>query len=92
MNTMFAALFCTRATFVLLLLIGATIASWEFGHGLGFTEARHAGLAVIIIAFVKVRFVLLDFMELRQAPRAIRLAVEVWGVVVCTVLCSLYWG
>jgi hypothetical protein len=33
----------------------------------------------------------LAFMELRRAPRAMRLAVEAWAVLVCTALCSLYW-
>ncbi len=89
--TMFAALFRTRITAVWCLLILATIASWEFGHGVGFTDLRHAGLAVIVVSFVKVRFVVLDFMELRHAPPAMRWAVEAWAVIVCAGLCGLYW-
>jgi hypothetical protein len=90
MKSMVVPLLRTRATFVLLLLIGTSVASWAFSHGAGQIDARHAGLVVITLAFVKVRFVLLDFMELRHAPLAMRLAVEAWVVVVWLLLCSLY--
>ena len=85
---MCAALFRTRTTFVLLPIV-ATMVSWAFGQRrLHRSPARGAG--GVDTAFVKVRFVLLDFMELRHAPRAMRLAVEAWTVVVCSALCSLY--
>ncbi len=81
-----------RATPIWVALIAATWLSWEFGHGLGFGEAYHyASVAVILIAFVKARFVFLDFMELRGAPRALRLAFEGWTLVVCAILLLLYW-
>lgn len=81
----------TRISLVWCLLIAITIASWGFGHGGGFNDPRHAGVAVIVAAFVKVRFVLLDFMELRHGPPAMRWAVEVWAVAVCAGLAGLYW-
>lgn len=81
----------TRTTFILLLLVGATTASWYLSQHVGFAETRYAGLAVIVVAFFKARLVLLDFMELRYAPIPMRLAAEAWVAVVCTALCSLYW-
>lgn len=80
-----------RITAVWVVLVLITVASWEFGHGVGFSDVRHASLAILVSAFIKVRFVLLDFMELRHAPLPLRLIVEVWGVVVCTALCGFYW-
>lgn len=78
-----------RVTLVWFLLVVATAASWEFGHGVGFDSIRHASIAIIVIAFVKVRFVILDFMEIRHAPLPMRIVGEVWGVVVCTALVVL---
>jgi hypothetical protein len=70
-----------------LVLSAATLISWGLGHGIG---SRAAGIAVIAIAFTKIRYVILDFMELRTAPLAMRIAVEVWCVVVCSTLILLY--
>jgi hypothetical protein len=63
--------------------------SWGFGHGRGL-HARAAGIAVIIIAFVKIRYVILDFMELRTAPLGMRIAAEGWCILVCSTLVFLY--
>jgi len=74
-------------------LIFATGLSWQFGHGLGFGDQYHyAAVAILIITFVKVRYVFLDFMELRAAPTALRLAFEAWAVIVCALLIFLYWS
>lgn len=74
------------------MLILATALSWEFGHGFGFgTHFNYATVAVLLIAFIKVRFVFLDFMELRTAPLPLRLIFEAWIVVVCGTLIFLYW-
>ncbi|MFT4563674.1 MAG: hypothetical protein ACI9BW_003430 [Gammaproteobacteria bacterium] len=82
-----------RITWVWLGLILATGLSWQFGHGFGFGEQFHyATIAILIITFIKVRFVFLDFMELRTAPLALRLAFEAWAVIVCGALIFLYWS
>jgi len=60
------------------------------GHGVGLHDARHAGTAIIVIAFVKVRFVILDFMEIRHAPMPMRIVGEAWVLIVCTVLIGLF--
>ena len=81
-----------RVTWLWLFLIAATVASWEFGHGLGFGEnIRLSTTAVIAIAFIKARMVILDFMEIRHAPLALRLMLEAWTLVVAATLLILYW-
>lgn len=88
-----AGLIFHRATAVWLLLVGATGLSWEFGHGFGFgTDFRYGTVAVVIIAFIKLRIVFLEFMELRHAPLRLRLAFEAWTVVVCASVLILYWS
>ncbi|MDB5968345.1 MAG: hypothetical protein JWQ90_795 [Hydrocarboniphaga sp.] len=78
-----------RITLVWFLLVAATALSWEMGHGSG--EARHAGVAIIVVAFIKLRFVILELMEIRYAPRFMRVVAEVWTVIVCTTLVTLFW-
>jgi hypothetical protein len=63
------------------LLVVATITSWSLGG---------ATVAVLVVAFVKVRLVGLYFMELRSAPVPLRLLFEGWVVVVCSILIGLY--
>jgi hypothetical protein len=80
-----------KITLVWLGLVLATGVSWQFGHSLGFGDNyRYATVAVILISFIKVRFIVLDFMEVRAAPIALRLTLETWSVVVCTTLIFLY--
>jgi len=47
---------------------------------------------VVLIAYLKVRLVFLDFMELRAAPLALRLSVEAWAALVCGAVIALYWS
>ncbi len=69
--------------------MAATLISWGFGHGERI-DPRAAGIAVIVIAFIKIRYVILDFMELRTAPLGMRMAGEAWCIVVCSTLVLLY--
>jgi hypothetical protein len=83
----------SRITAVWSLLIFATLLSaWlGTGHGLG-AGADHtlATLAIIVVAFLKLRCVGLYFMELRHAPPALRAVFEGYVAVVCGVLIGLY--
>lgn len=76
----------TRTTLIWALLMAATLLSWHLGHGMGQSTAAAAGPAILVIAFIKVRFVVLDFMEIRAAPRWLRLALQAWLVACCAVL------
>lgn len=84
------ALLLSRITAVWALLVAATMLSWELGHGLGFGSARSAGAAILIVTFIKVRFVMLDFMEVRHAPRWMRGVGEAWIVLITTLLVVLF--
>jgi hypothetical protein len=79
----------SRLVLIWLTLIALTLLS--FG-------ARESGLHgrvpefvwVILLALSKVRFVILDFMEVRGAPLALRMLLEGWVIVLATVLLVMY--
>jgi hypothetical protein len=83
-------LILNRRTVILILLAGATALSWMMGHETGFDIGVYAGCSVILLAMIKIRYVMLEFMELRGAPMAIRVTAETWTIVVCTTLLGLY--
>jgi hypothetical protein len=81
-----------RLHVVWLALVAATGVSWLLGagHGAGADSAR-AGTAIALgVAFVKVRYVGLEFMELRHAPPSLRWIFEGWVAVVGVTLITLY--
>jgi hypothetical protein len=80
----------SRNTAVWLLLIGATVLSWNFNHGLGFDSLPQAGIAILVVTFLKVRFVVFDFMEVRQAPKVLRWISEAWIVLTAVTLIALF--
>ena len=72
-----------------LVLVIATGLTWYLG------EVGAAGtwaiVAMLAIAFVKGRLVILDFMELRSAPRLWRLLLEGWLLLVGGLILLAYW-
>ncbi|MFN4340512.1 MAG: cytochrome C oxidase subunit IV family protein [Azonexus sp.] len=72
-----------------LVLMAATVITWYLG------EAGAAGtvsiVAMLLIAFIKGRLVILDFMELREAPRMWRLLLEGWLIGVSGLILLAYW-
>ncbi len=85
------ALFLSRTSLVWLILVAATMLALRAGFDM-LADLRLARLAVIGIAFIKVRFVLREFMELREAPLPMRLVVDVWCAGVCGTLIALFLG
>lgn len=84
-----------RATYVFagLVLITA-IAFWlTVGHGAAsLNEAQSiVWTEVIFLAYLKVRWILLDFMELRSAPIKLRLLFEFFAVALAAGLISINW-
>jgi hypothetical protein len=73
---------------VWLLLVVATLLSWYLGDGHGAREVATVG--VLVVAFAKVYLVGRYFMELRDAPRALRYGFAGWCAVMCVVLSTLY--
>ena len=86
-----ASVFYNRITLTFLLLVTATALSWALGHGFGFTDLRYANTFIIVIAFVKIRYVFMDFMEVRHSPAWLRVLSEAWVLLVCVTVLTLYW-
>ncbi len=71
-------------------LIIITLISLESIHLKGHViDERVQAAIVIILAFVKVRLIILDFMEVRGAPRPLRFALEGWVVVMSIALMAM---
>ncbi len=89
-----APLLRSRTSVVWLALILATLLTWSLGgsHHTPGTGAGHslAGFSIILIAFIKIRFIGMYFMELRYAPVALRGLFEAYCVVTCAVLIVLF--
>lgn len=72
-------------------LVLATVVSWALGTDHGFVHsAREASLIVLVVAFVKVRFVGLYFMELKDAPLPLRVLIEAYCLAVCCLTLGFY--
>ena len=84
----------SRITRIWLLLLLLTAVSWWLGRAGGWPVLGHRnmGLVIVVLAFVKIRFVILDFMEVRNAPTAMRAACESWVVAVCAAILILSRG
>jgi heme/copper-type cytochrome/quinol oxidase subunit 4 len=82
----------TAVTPVWFFLVLATAVSWWLGadQGLGADAHEIATVLVICVAFIKVGFVGMYFMELRHAPRALRLIFQAWCTIVSVVLVLIY--
>lgn len=79
-----------RLTLIWVLLVAATALSWAMGHRLGLQDREIASIAIIGIAVLKARYVILDFMELRGASLVPRLVAEAWGVVLGLAMIGFY--
>ena len=80
-----------RVTRVWLGLMALTCATtWGLSKDL-FSPAV-AVVGIFLIAAVKVRYVMLDFMELRRAPLRARAAFETWPVAVTAVILGLWFA
>ena len=68
-----------------LLLSLATLVSWWLGSTSG------SALWVLLIAVVKCRFVIWNYMEVRTAPRWLRFTCDAWLVLTFAMTSSFYW-
>lgn len=78
-----------RITLVWLALVAATLASWTMAVGREFNPA-YSGVAIIVIALIKVRLVGWYFMELREAPVWLRALFDGWVFAVASALVGLF--
>jgi Prokaryotic Cytochrome C oxidase subunit IV len=70
-----------------LALVALTVISLDVAPSLD-NKALFAA-TILIIAFIKVRIVVREFMEVRDAPLPLRLVLDLWGVIICSVLIYL---
>lgn len=79
------AILFTRISAIWLLLVAATLLSWiiDQGQWISFQFGR---VAILAIAFIKVRFVIQEFMEVRVAPFVLRAVTDIWCVVIFVTL------
>jgi hypothetical protein len=82
----------TNATVVWFVLSALTVVSWLLGTDHGFGGGNHvpASLAIIAVAIFKVRLVGLYFMELREAPIALRGIFEGYCIVLYGLLTGMF--
>lgn len=81
-----------NASIAWLALTALTLISWALGtqHGLGGADHVPASLVIFVVAVFKVRLVGLYFMELREAPLALRGIFEGYCVVLLGLLVGMY--
>ena len=78
-----------RITIVWLgLMVLTCVTTWGLSKDL-FSPAV-AVVGIFLIAALKVRYVMLDFMELRDAPIPVRVAFEVWPAAVATMILGFW--
>lgn len=79
------------ASLVWLLLMAATVlTTWVLSKDI--VAAKIGTVSIVLVAAIKVRLVLLHFMELRDAPLPLRLVFEAWVLIVAVALIALYLG
>jgi hypothetical protein len=81
-----------RLTVVYAGLVLATVASLWLGtdRRVPSHDGRTIGACIVMaVAFVKVRFIGLDFMDLRSAPLVLRAAFELWCLLVGAAIVAL---
>ena len=72
------------------LMVATCVTTWVLSKDL-FNPAV-AVVGIFLIAAVKVRYVMLDFMELRHAPLPVRVAFEGWIVVVAAMILGFWFA
>ena len=82
------------ATWVWLLLVGVTLASWWVGTDNAELEgdaAKQLATVLLLIAFVKCRLVIRHFMEVRHAGFVLRVATDLWCAIVLVAILWSIW-
>lgn len=83
----------TKESCVWFFLAALTGLSWMLGDGYGdyeLSQYKYITVGIFIVAFFKIRLVIMHFMEIGNAPLAFRLVFEAWVALVCSLLIGLY--
>ena len=71
----------SKETFIWVILAGVTLLSWTLGNKYSLIDAghiRYMTMLVMLLAFFKVRLVVMYFMEVDHAPLPLRILFELW--------------
>lgn len=80
-------------TYAWIILSAITIASWWLapGHSRGAAAASiPITIAVVLLAFIKARVIIRYFMEVRTAPRWLKLFADAWLTVLWAAILAIY--
>ena len=79
-------------TYVWAFLVAITVASWLLGRGQGadFQIEAVITIGVLLIAAIKVQFVIRYFMEVRTAPRWLKRTAYSWNIALLYLLLWFY--
>lgn len=79
------------ATAIWALLFGATCLSWFLGsHTSG--HPAFGAIGIIVIALIKIRFIIMNFMEIGHAPPPWRWIFDAWLMITGTAMVIFYLG
>ena len=80
-----------RATLVWVgLMLVTCVSTWGLAKDV--VSPAVAVVGIFVLAGLKVRYVMLDFMELRDAPRGPRVAFQLWVVVVVSIVLGFWFA
>lgn len=84
----------TKESFVWFVLIVITLGSWVLGanHGILFTSGAGEAATLMVLAYFKVRLVILYFMEVRHASVLLKASFESWLIISCLITLCLCFG
>lgn len=77
------------ATITWFALVCASIATWLLLEGMRVNARTAVGL-ILLVAVIKVRMIVLHYMELKHAPLRWRLAFEIWPVVAASLILGIW--
>lgn len=87
------AIINTKVTYIWLLLAALTGISWLLADGYQPSNASqqlYVSCALLLLAFFKIRLVVMYFMEVIDAPWGLRGLFEAWVILVCSIMIFLY--
>jgi caa(3)-type oxidase subunit IV len=82
-----------RLTYVWLILSAITVAAWWLGPAhaqTGLVASVPITIAVLAMALVKARLIMAHFMEVRTAPRWLRMFTDIWLVALWGAILTIY--
>jgi len=81
-------------TYAWIVLSAITIVSWwlapDHGHGATAVASVPITVAVIVLAFIKGRLIIQYFMEVRTAPRWLKLFTDAWLTILWAGVLAIY--